>query len=143
MQGTSLVMLFLVLILNFDSSSSLRVRERFLGWKNPDIPCKVLVSDRFSEIELMSRQTPNFRNAFNDLFDFLTQYNCSFISSHISDFLSYLPNGTYTTGMGFIQRNQVDTMFFTSRPDSLPFDPAIIGPVVESADVSMLTKRLE
>ena len=68
--------------------------------------------------------------------------NCSFVEADLNgigdDFFFHYPNGSYTGFLGMLQRNQVDTVAYGVRPDSLPFEPALIGGVIGPADVVIL-----
>ena len=64
--------------------------------------------------------------------------NCSFKEGKFpEDVFFHYPNGSYTGPIGMIQRNEVTTMLYPVRPDSLPFSPGLIGPVLAPADVAI------
>ena len=71
--------------------------------------------------------------------DLLLRYNCSFKGGKFPrDMFFHFPNGTYTGPIGMIQRNEVDTMLYPVRPDSLPFTPGLIGPTILPADATII-----
>ena len=82
----------------------------------------------------MDKIKPNFvwgKNIFERI-------NCSFKEGKFpSDMFFHYPNGSYTGPIGMIQRNEVTTMLYPVRPDSLPFSPGLIGPVFAPADVAI------
>ena len=81
---------------------------------------------------------------FDFAFNFLDKYNCSFREEKVAaDVFFYYPNGTYTGPIGMIQRNEVDTFTYAVRPDSLPFNPGLIGPTLFPADVAIGYKKME
>ena len=121
-----------------------RIIDRFGGKHRSLDPCVVMVSKSVMTIEEDTlRRLPTVTRSISGLFRFLSDYNCTLKQYYAEpDPLAHLPNGTYTSTVGIIQRNEVDTIIFFVRPGSLLFEPGLIGPVIFAADACVLSARL-
>ena len=114
-----------------------RVSDRFGGPRNHSGSCLIWVPDRNNELGSnlpMNKIKPKFEWVFS----LLERINCSVKEGKFpKDMFFHYPNGSYTGPIGMIQRNEVTTMTYVVRPDSLPFNPGLIGPVLMPADVAI------
>ena len=121
-----------------------RIIDRFGGSHRSLDPCVIMAYKHLMTIEEDTlRRFPSVTRSVSGLFRFLSDYNCTLMPYEMQpDPYGYLPNGTYTSTVGIIQRNEVDTMMLFVRPDSLPFEPGLIGPVMLPADSSITSARM-
>ena len=137
------VLVILISLISFEGSLGGKIIERFGGSYPKDGRRLMFFQDMYiMEGELKEALQPTVEAIESGLrvFKYL---NCSKISLELSEEpLAMLPNGTYTSVIGFIQRNEADILTFFVRPDSLPHEPGIIGPVIAEADVSILSARV-
>ena len=77
----------------------------------------------------------------NIIFKALKSINCTIIESDYVESGYPLPNGTYTGLIGMMQRREFDLAFIAARPDSLPYEPVLIGPMVLEADAVLITAK--
>ena len=77
----------------------------------------------------------------DDLFAAIKRFNCTWVREPFTENGYPYPNGCYTGVLGKLQRNEVDFAPITGRPDGLPFEPVLIGPMIMEADVAILTTR--
>jgi len=71
----------------------------------------------------------------------LNKINCTFIYSSDSDPGQPDDHGNYSGIIGQIQRNEFQFGMALVRPDSLPFEPGLISPVIMPADSIVLSHR--
>ena len=121
-----------------------RIIERFGGSHRSLDPCVILVSKTVMTLEEDTlKRLPSVTRSVSGLFRFFSDYNCTLMQYEAQpDPFGYLPNGTYTSTVGIIQRNKVDTMILFVRPDALPFEPGLIGPVMFAADACITSARM-
>ena len=113
-----------------------RVIERFGGKHGHLGRCLIFIPDQQRQIppDLFS----NTIEIAGPATQWLRDFNCTTIDGHVpDDFFRYYPNGTYEGALGMLQRSEFDTVPYFVRPDSLPFNPVLIGKVVASADVGV------
>lgn len=77
-------------------------------------------------------------SAFDKLVD---KVNCSFVQVPYTSSNDPDEYGNYSGAIGMVQRQQVDVLFAVIRPDNLPFEPGIPGPVIMSADATVLSRK--
>lgn len=99
--------------------------------------CNVIMPTFWS---ITDRAAP-MKMLFSSLVERIRGLNCSVTSEELIDLGKPNDTGQYDQAIGMIQRNEVTGVIFPARPDSLPFEPAIIGSVWGSADASMLTRK--
>ena len=115
-----------------------KVIDRFGGFYKQDLPCKFWMPEGFEAMEEMPGaslyKTTIFLNPLKKL-------NCSNFITQEKDFGYPLDNGSYTGLIGMIQRQECDMMVIAVRPDSMPHEPALIGPRVLEADAGIITGK--
>ena len=120
-----------------------RVIDRFGGTRHHSGRCLVWYPDLDKNIE-NSIPMVSIVHKLDFALNFFDKYNCSFKEGKVpGDIFFHYPNGTYTGPIGMIQRNEVDTFTYAVRPDSLPFNPGLIGPTLFPADVAIGYKKME
>ena len=77
----------------------------------------------------------------NELLYRLKKLNCTTFTSKEYHFGHPLDNGSYTGLIGIVQRQESDVMFISVRPDSLPYEPALIGPILFEADSVIISGK--
>ena len=118
------------------------VIERFGGKHGPLGRCIMFLPRRFQDIPNLDTIAPNIFGVADSTFKWMKDYNCSVEPGPvIDDFFYYHPNGTYEGPLGMIQRSEVDIVPYVARPDSLPFNPGIIGSVFAPSDVAIVFMR--
>ena len=118
--------------------SGVKVIERFGGFYRKDLPCKLWIPEGMDKFEGMSSSSPL---NLNELIDSVKKLNCTFIRSKGDDFGYPMENGSYTGLIGMVQRQESDVMLVAVRPDSLPYEPALIGPMVLEADAAIISGK--
>jgi hypothetical protein len=113
-------LMFLLIATTVNVVGSSKVIERF-GGSYRGIRCSIWLP-----------QGLNLPSEFNRL-------NCSIKSSEYIDSGNPSANGTYNGVIGYIQRQEVDLVFLLVRPDGLPFEPGLIGPMIHEADAIIIT----
>ena len=115
-----------------------KVIDRFGGFYRTDLPCKVCLPQT---LEVMVDQLN--RNLFttSSLRDTIKKLNCTMFQSKGDDFGYPLDNGSYTGLIGIVQRQESDVMIIAVRPDSLPHEPALIGPMMLEADAAIISGK--
>ena len=113
-----------------------RVIERFGGKHGHLGRCVIFIPDQHSQIpQDVLFNTINLGRSATQWF---RDFNCTITEGHVpGDFFDYYPNGTYKGLLGKLQRSEFDTVPYFARPDSLPFNPVLIGKVFLAADVSV------
>ena len=119
-----------------------RITERF-GGKHASLGrCTMFLPSRFRDIPNLETIAPNMFEFIESTFKWMKDYNCSVEPGPVNDdFFYYHPNGTYEGPLGMIQRSEVDIVPYVARPDSLPFNPGIIGSVFAPSDVAIVFMR--
>jgi len=111
---------FFVLIILVAVSSGSRVIDRFGGSRYHSGRCLVWVPDRNNEVGT-NLPIDKMLSKFDWFFTITQRYNCSYKEGKFpEDMFFHYPNGSYTGPIGMIQRNEVTTMIYPVRPDSLP-----------------------
>ena len=114
-----------------------KVIERFGGFYSQDLPCKLWLPHGF-EVARDMRGTllnPSL------VVDPLKKLNCTFFRAHADEFGHPLANGSYTGLIGMVQRRESDVILVAVGPDSLPHEPALIGPIVLEADAAIISGK--
>ena len=121
-----------------------KIIERF-GGSYPKDSCRVLYPSFVDGIEGDFKQRCHpLIDSISKGFAFMGYLNCTMVPwMGDQDPLEMLPNGTYTSAIGFIQQNEADILTLVVRPDSLPNEPGIIGPELLEADIAILSARLQ
>ena len=115
-----------------------KVIDRFGGFYRQDLPCKLWVPENveaFDEIQAAS----TFKS--NVLLGPLKKLNCTIVITKSDEFGYPMDNGSYTGLIGKVQRQETDLMFIAVRPDSLPHEPALIGPMLLKADAAIISGK--
>ena len=113
-----------------------RVIERFGGKHGHLGRCLIFIPD--SQSQIPRDLFVNTINVGRSITQWLRDFNCTIKEGHIpDDFFAYYPNGTYKGALGMLQRSEFDTVPYFARPDSLPFNPVLIGTVFTPADVGV------
>ena len=115
-----------------------KVIDRFGGFYRQDLPCKFWWPDSFDGLHNMHAAS-NFKR--NIILTSLKKLNCTTFTSKVDDFGYLLDNGSYTGMIGMVQRQESDLMFVGVRPDSLPNQPALIGPMLLEADAAIVSGK--
>ena len=128
--------LFILIIFSAPSTAS-RIIDRFGGSYPTHIPCRgylvsVLNDNIFAVKQYMSIYLTHFK-----------RINCT-IEYGISTEPGFPDsNGTYNGIIGRIQRNEIHFGHVLARPDSLPFEPARISPVLLPGDSIIVSHKNE
>ena len=129
--------LFFVFTILAAVSSGLRVVDRFGGSRSHSGRCLVWIPDRNNQL-VTAFPIDKMKSKFDWALNAFQRNNCSFKEGQFpSDMFFHYPNGSYSGPIGMIQRNEVTSMLYPVRPDSLPFSPGLIGPVIGPADVAI------
>ena len=128
------VLALLSILSLFRECGPTKVIDRFEGYYAKDIRCRIW-SPKTTQFD---QKTPPM---FDELFAAQKRFNCTYILGEFTENGYPLPNGTYTGVIGILQRNEVDFAPVFARPDGLPFEPALIGPMIMGADVVIVTNR--
>ena len=136
-----LILFYLTLFATACHSS--RVIDRFGGSRHHSGRCLILYPDLHEDIE-NGISMVSIIHKLDFVFNFADKYNCSFKQGKApGDIFFHYPNGTYTGPIGIVQRHEADTMTYPVRPDSLPFNPGLIGPALYPADVAIVYKKMK
>ena len=134
MTASKYILTLIGLITLFRECGPTKVVDRFEGYYAKDIRCRIWLP---SGIDVGDKMSP----MFEDLMTTIKRFNCTWIEAPYSESGYPYPNGTYTGIIGKLQRNEVDFAPITGRPDGLPFEPVLIGPIIMEADVIIVTQR--
>ena len=135
------VFFILVSLIPFKGSLGEKITQRF-GGSYPKNACRLMYLRDMSVAA--ADQYRLITASILDGFRVIDYLNCSKIEFAVSEEpLAMLPNGTYTSTVGYIQRNEADILTFIIRPDSLPHEPGIIGPELFEADASIMSARVK
>ena len=116
-----------------------KVIDRFGGFYRKDLPCKIWMP---SNLEILIDDIQSTRAVKSELLlGPLRVLNCSIFQTKNMDFGYPLVNGSYTGLIGIVQRQESDVMMIPVRPDSLPHEPALIGPIVLEADAAIISGK--
>lgn len=129
-------LLALLVLSNVESfATSSRIIDRFGGRIRTDIPCRLS----------MMKDSQMTVGPLNDLrlawMWWLQRVNCTFVFDTYED--TGLPddNGTYNGCIGRVQRGESDIFAMFIRPDALPYEPGLLGPVMIEADEAIFSRR--
>ena len=111
-----------------------KVIDRFEGYYAKDIRCRIWSPSGY---EVGQKMPP----MMDDIFTAIKRFNCSWLLTPYTETGYPLPNGTYNGAIGILQRNEADLGSLIGRPDGLPFEPVLIGPMIKEADVVIVTNR--
>lgn len=133
---------FLVILTLSYTAGSSRVIDRFGGRFRQDCPCRMMWAKKLSDgAAEYSGAYPRLDITLGTLFNFAGKINCSLEFVPFDDLGVPDDNGTYNGGIGIIQRQEADVHGFLVRPDSLPFEPGIIGPVILEGDATIVSRK--
>ena len=131
-------LLILLIVFCYPVTSS-RIIDRFGGSYRKDLPCKVWVPQTYKESAFT---TPGHTGEIGKtIFKALKIINCTIIGSDYVESGYPFPNASYTGLIGMMQRRELDLAFLAARPDSLPHEPVLIGPMVLEADAALITAK--
>ena len=134
MTASKYILSFIGLITLFRECGPTKVVDRFEGYYAKDIRCRIWSPTGY---KVGQKTSP----MFDDLFIAAKKFNCTWIQSLSTQNGYPYPNGTYTGIIGKLQRNEADFAPITGRPDGLPFEHVLIGPILMEADVIIVTQR--
>lgn len=138
----SVTKLVVNIILFFTHTSSVdgrKVLQQYSSLKHESITCKVQLFDKMEEFPEQS-----WLSLFMSLHKGIYTYgglNCSVVLIKYHDSGTPDENGTYNGAIGLIQQNKQDLSFVAVRPDSLPFEPGKISPVLSPADATIISRK--
>ena len=115
-----------------------KVIDRFGGFYRQDLSCKFWVPEGSQTFEEILKASIFKSSA---LLNPLKKLNCTILKSRGDDFGHPLDNGSYTGLIGMVQRQEIDLMIVAVRPDSLPHEPALIGPMLLEADAGIISGK--
>ena len=115
-----------------------KVIDRFGGFYRTDLPCKFWWPSVSEELQKMHAGSAFKKSA---LLHRLKKLNCTNFKSNVYDFGYPLDNGSYTGLIGMVQRQETDLLMIPVRPDSLPHEPALIGPMFFEADATIISGK--
>ena len=115
-----------------------KVIDRFGGFYRKDVPCKLWLHQNYKAIDEI-QATSTFKASV--LLDPLKKLNCTIFTSNVVEIGYPLANGSYTGIIGIVQRQEADVMVTAVRPDSLPHEPALIGPMLLEADAAIISGK--
>ena len=131
--------MLIILFLSTPVVNATKVIDRFGGFYRKDLPCKIWMP---SNLEILIDDVQSTRAIKSGiLLDPLRVLNCSIFQTKSKDFGYPLDNGSYTGLIGKVQRQESDVMMIPVRPDSLPHEPALIGPILLEADAAILSSK--
>lgn len=140
MNALSIAAKCFLITLTLDKVIALTIRQRYIdnGYPPPGEKCKILSSGL---LERSGEQAPIYGDFYNSMVSWIQKANCSVVSFEYKS--TGLPdtNGTYDGFVGAIQRNEANSAIAVIRPDSLPFEPGIIGSTLFAADAVILSKK--
>ena len=113
-----------------------KVIDRFGGFYRKDLPCKFWLPQGFDA-------TDNMHGTFKTslLLDPLKKLNCTILRTEAHDVGHPLDNGSYTGLIGMVQRQETDLLIVAARPDNLPHEPALVGPMLLEADAAIISGK--
>jgi hypothetical protein len=144
------VVIFLIAIIQ--RSDLIPVSRSYIRTYPSDVPCKIWHWDLHPDYNF-KRVTEKAEHMFPLIRKFSRHYadviekgsNCTidfqYISGSIGDFTGFDENGTarFNGLIGDLQDHKYDFAVYYLRPDSIPHQPVLIGPVLSAADVGILT----
>ena len=113
-----------------------KVIDRFGGFYRKDLPCKFWLPEGF---DITDKMDGTFKTSL--LLDPLKKLNCTILRTIHKDLGHPLDNGSYTGLIGMIQKQETDLLILAIRPDSLPHEPALIGPMLLEADAAIISGK--
>ena len=116
-----------------------KVIDRFGGFYRKDLPCKFWMPEAFQVSDEMQQLSTFKTSVFLD--PLKNTLNCTIFTNKVSVVGYPLDNGSYTGMIGMVQRQESDLMLIAVRPDSLPHEPALIGPMVLEADAAIISGK--
>ena len=128
--------LFILVIFTTPSTAS-RIIDRFGGSYPKNIPCRGHLVSMFNDnIFVVNQYASTYLTHFKRI-------NCTIEHGIMTE--PGLPdsNGTYNGIIGRIQRNEIHFGHVLARPDSLPFEPARISPVLLPGDSIIVSHKNE
>ena len=117
-----------------------KVIDRFGGFYRKDLPCKFWMPESIEVTDEM-QEGSDFKTSV--LLDPLKVINCTIVRTKGNNFGYPLDNGSYTGLIGIVQRRESDLMLIAVRPDNLPHEPALIGPMLLEADASNYFSQIQ
>ena len=142
--GSTAILIFM-LFLPLNVLSGFKIIDRFGGSYPKNAVCRILYPKAVADI-LNGDLKERFSAAIDSILDgfrVIKYLNCSSSEFEVDgDPFAMLPNGTYTSAIGLIQRKEAEMVTILVRPDSLPNEPGIIGPVLFEAEAVIVSKRV-
>ena len=115
-----------------------KVIDRFGGFYRKDLPCKFWLPERYEALDKIQTGSA-FKSTL--LLGPLKKLNCTIVTSKPHYFGHPSENGSYTGLIGMLQRQEADVMIIAVRSDSLPHEPALIGPILLEADAAIISGK--
>ena len=115
-----------------------KIIDRFGGFYRKDLPCKVWVAEGSEALDEI-QAAPTFK--YKTMVAPFKKLNCTCIGTKADEFGYPMDNGSYTGLIGMVQRRETDLLFIAVRPDSLPYEPALIGPMFVAADAAIISGK--
>ena len=116
-----------------------KIIDRFGGFYRKDLPCKLWLPAGIEATQEMGVGSSFKLSTL--LLDPLKKLNCTIFITQTAEIGYPLDNGSYTGMIGIVQRQESDLMLISVRPDSLPHEPAFIGPMLLEADAGIVSGK--
>ena len=128
----------LVFIVCYSIVYGAKIIDRFGGFYRQDLRCKIWVAENYEGFDEI-QTTSTFKS--KTILDPFRKLNCTFFRAEGDDFGYRLDNGSYTGLIGIVQRRESDLMMIPVRPDSLPYEPALIGALIFETDAAIISGK--
>lgn len=129
-------MWMIILLTFFNQSIAMKVRERYLRYKSPGARCRIGVGGYVNAEEVTN--TPVF-SVVDSAHHALRHLNCTLIRESFTLYTIPEKNGTYDGYIGLVHRDEIDIGSFVIRPDTVPYEPGKVTPVIFPADIKIIT----
>ena len=117
----------------------IKIIDRFGGFYRKDLPCKIWWPESLQSWEEIQVESSSKLSVL--FLEPLKKLNCTIFTNQEYDFGHPLENGSYTGLIGIVQRQETDLLFTAVRPDTLPHEPALVGPMLLEADAAIVSGK--
>lgn len=137
--GSNFFFFALLLATKLTPLESGKISHLWKSLKDENLRCWILSPSqvKIEGMPLLRR----FKDTLNSVEFWLNKANCTFKPTPYDVTGTASANGTYDGFLGIIQRHEADLAYLAVRPDSLPFEPGKPTPPIQSADITIMSRK--